>query len=240
MQRSLVIFSISMSVLLSCNNAAKEESKTADTTATDTSSTAASSQVEKPAFSPYKVVIIQHRVKNFDKAVAGYFSRDSVLRAFGLHHEVLARDMKDSNQIFVIDRVENVDSAKAFFKNPKVIETMAKAGVSRAPGYSYAEIVRENNAPRAHTEAMSVAHHVKDYDIWLKSFDAHASDRAANGLVEGVIGRDVNDPNMVYVTFEVTDVEKAKARMASAEVKKIMADGGVDSPPTIRWFKVVK
>ena len=240
MKRVSILLSVSMTLLFfSCNNqtSTTEENKTADTTSTAATTPAVE---EKPAFTPYKVVVIQHKVKNFDKAVAGYFSKDSVLKAFGLHHEVLARDLKDSNQIFVIDRIENVDSAKAFFKHPKVIETMSKAGVSRAAGYSYAEIVRENKAPRTHMEGMSVAHHVKDYDAWLKSFDAHTSDRVANGLVEGIIGRDVNDPNMVYVTFEVTDLEKAKARMASAEVKKIMADGGVDSPPTIRWFRVIK
>jgi len=239
MKRVSFLLSVSMTLLFfSCNNqtSTSEESKTADTASTATTPAVE----EKPAFTPYKVVIIQHKVKNFDKAVAGYFSKDSVLKAFGLHHEVLARDLKDSNQIFVIDRIENIDSAKAFFKHPKVIETMEKAGVSRAPGYSYAEIVRENNAPRANMEGMSISHHVKDFDAWLKAFDAHASERTANGLVEGVIARDINDPNLVYVTFEVTDVEKAKARMASPEAKKNMSDAGVDSPPTTRWFKVVK
>ena len=239
MKRVSFLLSLSTTLLfLSCNNGAStEEAKKTDTTATASTTPAAE---EKPAFTPFKVVIIQHKVKNFDKAVAGYFSKDSVLKAFGLRHEVLARDLKDSNQIFVIDRIENVDSAKAFFKHPKVIETMAKAGVSRAVGYSYAEIIRENNAPRAHMEGMSISHHVKDFDAWLKAFDAHASDRAANGLVEGARARDLNDPNMVYVTFEVTDVEKAKARLASPEAKKNMTDAGVDSPPPTRWFRVVK
>jgi hypothetical protein len=54
------------------------------------------------------------------------------------------------------------------------------------------------------------------------------------------MARDFYDPNTVYLTFEVSDMAKAKARMASPELKKIMADAGVDSPPTIRWFKVVQ
>ena len=239
MKRVWSLLSMSMFVLflVSCNNeAAKEEAKTNDSAA----STATAQPEVKPEFKPFKVVVIQHKVKNFDKAVAGYFSRDSLLRAFGISHEVLARDLKDSNQIFVIDRIENIDSTKAFFKHPKVIEAMAKAGVSRPPGYSYAEIVRENNAPRQYPEGMSIAHHVKDYDAWLKAFDANTNDRAANGMIDRALARDAFDPNLVYVTFEVSDVEKAKARMASPELKKIMADAGVDSPPTIRWFRAVK
>ena len=118
---------------------------------------------------------------------------------------------------------------------------MAKAGVSRAPGYTYAEMVRYNDEPRKYAEALSVSHHVKDYDTWIKAFDAEgASARAANGIIDRGIARDVHDPNTVYLTFEVSDMAKAKARMTSPELKKIMADAGVDSPPTIRWYKVVQ
>jgi len=75
---SLMLTTLMGLMLFSCNNeAAKEESKTADSVAA-----AATPEAEvKPAFTPFKVVAIQHKVKNFDKAVAGYFSRDSLLKA---------------------------------------------------------------------------------------------------------------------------------------------------------------
>jgi len=88
---------------------------------------------------------------------------------------------------------------------------------------------------------MSVAHHVKDFDAWLKAFDAEGSAaRAANGIIDRAILRDFYDPNTVYITSEVSDLAKAKARMSSPELKKAMADAGVDSPPTIRWYKLVQ
>jgi hypothetical protein len=43
----------------------------------------------------------------------------------------------------------------------------------------------------------------------------------------------------VYVLFVVTDVAKAKARVASPELKKLMTDAGVDEPATVTFFKVV-
>jgi hypothetical protein len=53
-------------ILFSFNNGpAKEVTKTADTKA----STAASRAEVKPAFIPFKIVAIQHRVKDFDKSV---------------------------------------------------------------------------------------------------------------------------------------------------------------------------
>jgi len=118
---------------------------------------------------------------------------------------------------------------------------MKKAGVSKPPAYSYAEMVRYDDSPRKYAEGLSVAHHVKDFDVWLKAFDSTGpSVRATHGLIDRGIARDFHDPNMVYVTFEISDMAKARARMASPELKKIMENSGVDTPPTFRWFKVVQ
>jgi quinol monooxygenase YgiN len=229
---------ISMTIFLfSCGSEpAKEETK-ADTTA----AVAAEPAPAKPVFTPFKVVVIQHKVKNFDKSLSGYFNRDSLRMASGIDHFVLGRDLKDSNTVFVMDKIEDVDKAKAFFKSPKTEAVMKQAGVSRAPGFTYGEIVRGSDAVSETPLRVSVTHHVKDYDAWLKAFDAEgAATRAANGLVTQAIGRNLYDSNTVTIIFAVTDMEKAKARVASPELKKIMTDAGVDGTPAIRWFKIVK
>jgi hypothetical protein len=239
MKRVSVILSLSVVlILISCNNGTtKEEAKTPDTTAASSTS-----QAEvKPAFTPFKILVIQHKVKDFNKAVAGYFSRDSLLKAYGLTHLIIGRDLKDSNQVFIVDKVEDVEKSKDFFNQAKVKEAMAKAGVSRAPGYSYGEMIRANESPRNSNLGVSISHHVKDFDTWVKAFDAEGPDaRAANGLIDRGMARDFYDPNTVYLTFEVSDSAKARARMTSPELKKIMADAGVDSPPTTRWFRVIQ
>jgi quinol monooxygenase YgiN len=239
MKQFTLLLSMSIGLILSsCNNGpAKEEAKAPDTTAAALTQPAE----VKSTFTPFKIVAIQHKVKNFNKAVAGYFSRDSLLKAYGITPYILARDLKDSSQVFVIDKIENMDSAKAFFNNPKVKAVMANAGVSSAPGYSYAEMKRSEESPRKYAEGLSVAHHVKDFDKWLKAYDAEGvAARSANGIIDRGIARDLHDSNTVYIFFEVSDMAKAKTRMSSPELKKIMADAGVDSPPTIRWFKVVQ
>ena len=239
MKRVLVILSISSAVLFySCNSGPdSEEAKKEDTTAVVT----APQPEAKPAFTPFKIVAIQHKVKDFDKSVTGYFSRDSLLNAFGISHLIIARDNKVSNLVFVMDKIEDVDKSKSFFNNPKVVEVMKNAGVSKPPAYSYAEMVRYDDSPRKYPEGLLVSHHVKDYDAWLKLFERSEGKeiRAEHGLIDRGIARDFYDPNMIYVMFEISDMAKAKARMASPELKKIMADSGVDTPPTMRWFKVV-
>ena len=72
-------------LLLSCNSGpAKEETPAADTAA-------AAYGLIKPPFTPFKVVVVQHKVKNFAKSEAEYFNRDSLRKAYGITHYVIGR-----------------------------------------------------------------------------------------------------------------------------------------------------
>jgi hypothetical protein len=228
---------ISLAMLLfSCGSEpAKEDAKAADTTAA-----VAATPPPKPEFMPFKVVVIQHKVKNFEKAKAGYFNSDSVRNVYGMTHYILGRDLKDSNTVFVIDKIGDVDKAKAFFAQPKVTESMMKAGVSRAPGYTYAEVVWVNDTPSDVDLHVSVSHHVKDYAAWLKAFEADKPSRTSIGLSEQIIARNLYDSNTVSIMFAVSDMAKVKERMASPEFKKVMSDAGVDGTPTVRWYREMK
>ena len=228
---SVVVF------LLSCGNEpAKDESKT-----TDTAAAVAPAPAEvKPAFVPFKVVVVQHKVKNFEKSEAGYFNRDSLRNTFGITHYVIGRDLKDSNTVFVVDKITDMDKAKAFYDLPATKALMQKAGVSSAPGYTYAEFIRANDNPVQFLDGVAVSHRVKDFDAWLKAYDADATSRSANGLIERGIARNLQDSNTVSILFEVSDMAKAKARMSSPDLKKIMTDAGVEGPPTVRWYRLIK
>ncbi|HLA60392.1 MAG TPA: hypothetical protein VK622_16575 [Puia sp.] len=222
-------------LLFSCNNGpAKEEQKT------DTTAAVAPAEV-KPAFVPFKVVVVQHKIKNFGKAETEYFNRDSLRNTYGITHYVIGRDSKDSNTVFVVDKIEDVEKAKAFYALPGAKETMKKAGVMSPPGFTFAEFVTGNENPVQYLDGMAISHHVKDFGVWMKAFDAEGdSVRRANGLITRGIARNLNDSNTISILFEVSDVAKAKARASSPELKKIMTDAGVDSPPTTRWYKLIK
>ena len=226
-----------MALLFACNNGpAKEEQKT------DTTAAVAPAPAEvKPAFVPFKVVVVQHKVKNFGKAEEEYFNRDSLRLTYGITHYVIGRDSKDSNTVFVVDRIQDVDKAKAFYKLPGAKETMKRAGVMSPPGFTFAEFVTGNDNPVQFLDGMAITHHVKDFGIWMKAFDTEGdSARRANGLITRGIARNLDDSNTVSILFEVSDLAKAKARSSSPELKKIMTDAGVDSPPTVRWYKLIK
>ena len=80
---------------------------------------------------------------------------------------------------------------------------------------------------------MIARHKVKDYAKWKASYEAHDSLRLANGMHSFVIGRGVEDPNMLLVAVKADDVEKAKAFGKSDHLKKAMEAGGVVGTPKI-------
>jgi hypothetical protein len=226
-----------MALLFSCNNGPAKE----DTQKTDTTAAAPAPAEVKPAFVPFKVVLVQHKVKNFGKAETEYFNRDSLRNTYGITHYVIGRDAKDSNTVFVIDKIQDVEKAKSFYALPGAKETMKKAGVMSPPGFTFAEFVTGNDNPIQFLDGMAITHHVKDFGTWMKAFDAEGdSVRRANGLITRGIARNLYDSNTVSILFEVSDMAKAKARASSPELKKIMTDAGVDSPPTTRWYKLIK
>jgi len=88
-------------------------------------------------------------------------------------------------------------------------------------------------------DMMVAMHKVKDFDKWKASFDAHDSMKNASGVHSYVVGRGLQDPNMVLVALKVDDMKKAKAFSTSPSLKKAMQEGGVVGTPTIKFMTMV-
>jgi hypothetical protein len=235
MKRLLSMMAISLTLFLISCGSTPDQTKTADTT------TAPAPEPVKPPFQPFNIMTVQHRVKNFDRWEQGYLAHDSMRKAYGITSWLLGRDLKDSNNVYVLNKINDLDKAQSFSSSPGLKDAMMKAGVIGKPGTTYAVVVREDDSEVPTLDRAIIAHHVKDYNAWLKAFDAEGPvTRASFGLVDRLLARGLVDSNMVYIVFAVTDMEKAKARGSSPELKKLMTDAGVDSPPTMRYFRIVK
>lgn len=233
---SLLLASALMIASYSCNNgeeAKKEEPKPADTTAK-------AEAPQPPAFSPWKVLIIKHMVKDYAKWLPIYKDHDSARMKFGISQYIIGRGLDDSNMVIVLDKIEDFQRAKDFSKTPDLKSAMQKAGVTGQPAVEMANVIRQDMTDIPQKDRLMVSHHVKDFDAWLKVFDGEGKDaRASYGLVERAISRGADDSNMVYIVFAVTDLEKAKARAKSPELKKLMDSAGVDGPPKALFYKIV-
>ncbi len=78
-----------------------------------------------------------------------------------------------------------------------------------------------------------VRHKVSDFSKWKSAYDAHSPARREAGLKEEHLLRNMDNPNEVFLLFEVKDVEKAKEFGASANLREAMQDAGVVDKPDL-------
>ena len=199
----------------------------------------------KPAETPvviptslFKSMVVRHPVKDYAKFKAVFMSKDSMHMAYGIHPIGVARGLQDSNMVMVIAKVDDVAKAKAFGASPELKTAMDSAGVTAAPTIDFVDVVRNDDSDIPQMERMMVKHHVKDFGAWLKVYDKEGKDtRASFGMIDRALCRGVDDSNMVYVVFAITDMAKATARGQSEELKKLMEEAGVDSAPEMFAYK---
>ncbi len=188
----------------------------------------------------FDVMAVMHTVKDFDAWKAAYMAHDSVRKANGLETFTMGRGVEDPNLVYVTHKMADVTKAKALAASPELKTAMDSAGVTSPPEFDYGHVIRMDTSGMDQKLRLRIKHHVKDFDAWLKVYDAEGKEkRLEYGLADRSMARGIDDPNMVYITFYVTDGEKAKARGASPELKKIMEEAGVDSEPQILMYTVV-
>ena len=193
--------------------------------------------VEKKAeFQPFDIVEIDHTVKNYDKWRPG-FNTDSTNRiASGLEFIVIGRGMDNANSLAIFLKAADVQKAKDFANNPRLKDLMQKNGVMTKPDISYQHVIRFN-ADSKEKQWVSIKHKVKDFEAWVKVYDSEGTaTRATFGLVDVLLARGNDDPNMVYIIFDITDMAKAKARMSDPALKQLMTDAGVEGKPQITFY----
>jgi hypothetical protein len=85
------------------------------------------------------------------------------------------------------------------------------------------------------TENLTIHLKVTDYAAWRKGYDAHEQNRHSAGITNGRVFRRVEDPNDVVIVQDVADLAKARAFVASEDLKATMQKSGVVGSPTIRF-----
>ena len=218
--------------IFSCNNAEpkKEPAKEVD------SAVAKTTTPPPTAFTPFDVVEITHTVKDYAKW-RPLFNSDSTARiASGMKEIVVGRGLDKNNNILVALQISDVPKAKAFATDPRLKAVMEKGGVISKPGVDYFHVIRFNPDSKE-KQWVTITHKVKDFDAWLKVFDAEgAATRASYGLIDVVLARGIDDPAIVHIVFDIKDMAKAKARMNAPELKKLMTDAGVEGAPKIEFY----
>ncbi len=185
---------------------------------------------------PFNVMEISHTVKDYATWKKAFDADAANRKAGGLEFIALGRSIEDPNNVTVVLQATDLGKAKAFAASPKLKEVMEKNGVTSKPAISYFKVIRMNPDSKEKNWVV-VTHKVKDYDAWLKVFDKEGTaGRAAQGLIDVVLSRGIDDPSMVHIVFDIKDMAKAKASIYSEEKKKLMMNAGVVGLPKFEFF----
>ncbi len=185
------------------------------------------------------MMMVRFPVADYSAFNAIYLSHDSLRDAFGISKFMLGREMEDSSKVIVLEKIADVARAKEFSTSPVLKEGMDQAGISGAPAFDYFNVIRNDNSPIAFKDRVMIKHRVKDFDAWLKVYDAEGmAARAENGMIDRGLARGADDPNIVYIVFAISDMAKAQARSSSPELQAKMMEAGVEGPPEIVMYTI--
>jgi len=195
----------------------------------------------KTPFKPMKVMIIKHTVADYDKWKSLFDAHISKRMEYGQTDVDLLRRIENPNDVLIVEQISDVQKAKAFTALPDLKETMQKAGVTGAPQFEYYDVLRNDESQVTTKERIVVTHKVKDFDAWLKVYDSEGkSTRASQGMLDRVLARGIDDPNLVHIVFAATDLSKAVKAINSESKKKLMTSAGVVGKPDIEFYQQAK
>ena len=189
---------------------------------------------------PANIMIIKHRVADFNKWLTAYKTDDSVRLIYGLHSYGVSRGIDDPSLVMVTLLVDDMHRAKEFASLPALKTKMKNAGVQEEPSIMYFDRQALDLSTNNVAVRVMVNHKVKDWDAWKKEFDSHHQARIDAGLIDRAVGYEADNNKMVIIVAVVNDLKKAKTFFSSADLKNKMQVAGVEGEPTIFFYNLVK
>jgi len=220
----------------------QNDMNTNDSAANDSTTNAATTATAPSAIvtTPQNMLIVTHKVADFDKWLTSYESNDSLRLANGIHSYVIGRGVTDPNMILVATKVDDIEKAKAFGKSASLKQAMQKGGVTGKPVVSLTTMTYQDTGTISTDLRSRTTFTLKDWDNWQRSFDSSRQVRLDNGLVDRAYGHDADDNKKVTIVVAVTDTAKANAFWKSDQLKQLRARSGAIGEPDRFMFRVVK
>ena len=194
-------------------------------------------QTNSDEFKPFNVASLRFTVEDYSKWRTIYDADTTIRKSIGMNTIAVGRSIYNPSNLvtaFVIDDVENV---KAYVGSNEFQERAKKVGVTNNQKFDFFQVIRfipgESNIG-----FLYYVNKVKDFDQWLKAFDAEGSaKRLEYGLIDEVVARDIDDSKLVHLVFLISDIDKAKKMMTSEKTKKRMRKQGVTLVSIFEFYK---
>ena len=219
-----------MFLLASCAGSESEKKSSTDSTTTD-SSIALVGPKNTTITTPQNVMVVKHKVANYNKWKSAYDAYDSVLLVHGIHSYLIGRGLLDSNMVLVTMKIDELAKAKAFAKDPGLKKAWQKGGAIGKFTFTFVTMTFQDTELVASDIRSRTTFTVKDWSAWQKSFEEGKQERLDFGLAVRSYGHDPDDDKKVVLITVVLDTAKAFAYYKSDLLKKRRAMDGVIGEP---------
>ena len=239
---SLLFCAAMVLFLASCGGSGEKSSDTTDSTTTTDTSTASVPKMETNTIvtTAQNMMVATHKVADFDKWKTSYDEHDSLRLANGVHSYVIGRGLDDPSMVMVAVKVDDLNKAKAFAKDPSLKKAMQKGGVVGAPDIKFTTMVWQDTATIDSKMRSRTTFTVKDWEAWKNAFDSGRQNRMDAGIIDRAYGHEADDTHKVIVVVALTDTARAKAYWKSDALKQRMAASGVIGQPKRFLYTVVQ
>ena len=234
---SMIVFLISCGSNDTKTSADTKTDSTASTTTTEPASSAPASTIVN---SPTNMLVVIHKVSNYDKWKTSFDGHDTARVANGIHNYVIGRGLEDSNNVLVAFKIDDSAKAKGFLDNPSLKDAMKKGGVTGKPTIHFVTMVWQDTSKASSDLRSRTTFTVKDFDNWRKAFESQKHVRMDNGITYRAFGYDMKNHNNVTLVVVINDTAKAKAFWKSDQLKKLRAASGTISQPERFLYRVTK
>ena len=232
------VYSTLIVLLTSCGGGDGQKT-TADTTHTDSTTVTSAPVTNTIITTSQNMMVAKHKVADFTKWKTSYDAHDSFRLVNKIHSYVIGRGIADSNMVLVAVKVEDMDKAKAFAKDPDLKKAMQKGGVTGTPSFSFVTMTFQDTAVISSDIRSRTMFTVKDWDAWQTAFEQGKQERLDNGITVRAYGHDADDNHKVVLVTALTDTAKAYAYWKSDMLKKRRAASGVIGEPERFVYRVV-
>ncbi len=222
--------------LAACSGGSTETVEETD----ETAEAEATEEVSDEVAESFTILAINHEVNDWATWKAAYDEHKQMRDEAGLEELDVLVNIDNPNDVMVVSRSKDHESAAGFADSEDLKTVMDNAGVAGPPNITYWDIQSSIGEDTEITSRyrLLITHEIEDYEKWRPLFDEDETNRAAAGMITLGVAKDKDNANMISIMFAFDDLDKAREFTASEELKTKMQEGGVVGEPTFKWMEV--
>jgi len=222
--RNLFCLVLSTNLIIACGPQPKEQ--------------ASEDAVEETASAPKNVtyLAINHDVEDWETWKAAFDADEPNRMENDMEVSALFRSEENENNVWVVLRTKDHESATAFASSEDLKTVMKENGVMGEPEFVYLDNKWFAEGESEFPSHLAIVHEVADYDSWKNEFDKGKPARNENGFELRGISVSNDNPNKVWCLFACKDMAMAKEYCSSDVFKQRMEKAGVIEEPRILYL----